>query len=113
MTCKLSAPAGPAIFSGVVPLAAKRLFLILLLERRAASVAKLTNVLDVVERHVQFPRSRSSGVSRRLQESGILPSGAPGVAPELAQRYVCLLLATLMRAAQTARSRGSCSATAR
>lgn len=46
-------------------------------------MATLNNTLDSIERHIGFPRSRSSGVSRRLQEAGILPSGAPGVAPEL------------------------------
>jgi hypothetical protein len=61
-------------------------------------VATLNSALDAIERHIGFLRSRSSGVSRRLQESGLLPSGAPGIAPELDQRDVCLLLATLMSA---------------
>lgn len=61
-------------------------------------MATLSNVLDSIEQHIGFPRSRSSGVSRRLQEAGLLPSGAPGVAPELAQRDTCLLLSTLMSA---------------
>ncbi|MCP3406209.1 hypothetical protein [Bradyrhizobium sp. CCGB01] len=61
-------------------------------------MATLTRVLDAIEHHIGFPRSRSSGVSRRLQEADLLPSGAPGVAPELDQRDVCLLLATLMSA---------------
>ena len=58
----------------------------------------LRNVLDAVEQHIGFPRSRSSGVARRLQEAKLLPSGAPGVAPDLDQRDVCLLLAVLMSA---------------
>lgn len=58
----------------------------------------LNSVLDAIEQHIGFPRSRSSGIARRLQEAGILPSGAPGVAPELDQQSVCLLLATLMSA---------------
>lgn len=61
-------------------------------------MATLNNVLDAIEQHIGFPRSRSSGIARRLQESALLPSGAPGVAPELDQRDVCLLLATLMSA---------------
>lgn len=61
-------------------------------------MAILNHVLDSIERHIGFPRSRSSGVARRLQESKLLPSGSPGVAPELDQRDACLLLATLMSA---------------
>jgi len=61
-------------------------------------VATLNNVLDAIERHIGFPRSRSSGVARRLQESGLLPVGAPGVAPELDEDDACVLLATLMSA---------------
>jgi hypothetical protein len=61
-------------------------------------MATLNNALDAIERHIGFPRSRSSGVARRLQESKLLPAGAPGVAPELDQRDTCLLLATLMSA---------------
>lgn len=61
-------------------------------------MATLNHVLDAIERHIGFPRSRSTGVSRRLQEADLLPSGAPGVAPELDQRDACLLLATLMSA---------------
>ncbi|MHC2883697.1 hypothetical protein [Bradyrhizobium barranii] len=63
-----------------------------------ADMATLNSALDAIERHIGFPRSRSSGVARRLLEAGLLPSGAPGVAPELEQRDVCLLLATLMSA---------------
>lgn len=58
----------------------------------------LNHVLDSIERNIGFPRSRSTGVARRLQEAGILPSGAPGVAPELDGRDVCTLVATLMSA---------------
>jgi len=61
-------------------------------------MATLNLVLDSIEHHIGFPRSRSSGIARRLQEAGILPSGAPGVAPELDQRDTCLLLSTLMSA---------------
>ncbi|UPU00210.1 hypothetical protein J4G48_0020220 [Bradyrhizobium barranii subsp. apii] len=61
-------------------------------------MAKLTNALDAIETHIGFRRSRTNGISRRLQEAGLLPAGAPGIAPELAQREVCLLLATLMSA---------------
>jgi hypothetical protein len=55
-------------------------------------------VLDAIETHIGFPRSRTNGISRRLQEAGQLPVGAPGVAPELGQRDVCTLLSTLMSA---------------
>ncbi|UPK40107.1 hypothetical protein IVB18_24490 [Bradyrhizobium sp. 186] len=61
-------------------------------------MATLNSVLDSIETHIGFPRSRSSGVARRLQEADLLPVGAPGIAPELDQRDVCLLLATLMSA---------------
>ncbi|WP_354109952.1 hypothetical protein [Bradyrhizobium sp. S3.12.5] len=55
-------------------------------------------VLDAIERHIGFPRSRGSSVGRRLQEAKLLPLGGPGYAPELDQRDVCLLLATFMGA---------------
>ncbi|MET4277405.1 MULTISPECIES: hypothetical protein [unclassified Bradyrhizobium] len=61
-------------------------------------MATLNNALDAIERHIGFPRSRTNGISRRLQEAGQLPVGAPGVAPELDQRDVCALLAVLMSA---------------
>jgi hypothetical protein len=61
-------------------------------------MATLNRVLDSIQTHIGFPRSRSTGVSRRLQEAGLLPSGAPGVPPELDQRDACLLLAVLMSA---------------
>jgi hypothetical protein len=61
-------------------------------------MATLNHALDSIQAHIGFPRSRSSGVSRRLQEADLLPSGAPGVSPELDQQDACLLLATLMSA---------------
>src|SRR4051794_23854418 len=61
-------------------------------------MATLNRALDAIETHIGFPRSRTNGISRRLQEAGQLPVGAPGVAPELDQGDVCLLLATLMSA---------------
>ncbi len=61
-------------------------------------MATLNSVLDSIQVYIGFPRSRSSGIARRLQEAHLLPSGAPGVAPELDQRDVCVLLATLMSA---------------
>lgn len=45
-------------------------------------MASLNNALDSIERHLDFPRSRRIGIARRMQESGILPIGAPGVAPD-------------------------------
>lgn len=46
-------------------------------------MASLNAALDAIERHLDFPRSRSTGIARRLQEAGLLPSGAPGVPPVL------------------------------
>jgi hypothetical protein len=61
-------------------------------------MATLNACLDSIQAYIGFPRSRSTGVARRLQEAGQLPVGAPGVAPELNERDACLLLATLMSA---------------
>ncbi|MBR0882712.1 hypothetical protein ABIF65_002796 [Bradyrhizobium japonicum] len=61
-------------------------------------MATLNRVLDAIETHIGFPRSRTNGISRRLQEAGQLPVGAPGVAPEMNERDACLLLSTLMSA---------------
>ncbi|MCS3895575.1 hypothetical protein M2171_004708 [Bradyrhizobium japonicum USDA 38] len=58
-------------------------------------MATLNHVLDGIERHLEFPRSRSSGIARRLQESNLLPVGAPGVAPELNEDNVLDLIVTL------------------
>lgn len=61
-------------------------------------MATLNACLDSIQTHIGFQRSRSTGIARRLQEAELLPSGAPGVAPEMDQRDACLLLATLMSA---------------
>ncbi|WP_143279353.1 hypothetical protein [Bradyrhizobium ottawaense] len=61
-------------------------------------MATLNAVLEAIERHIGFPRSRGYSVARRLQEADLLPLGGPGYAPELDQRDVCLLLATLLGA---------------
>ncbi|MET4487005.1 hypothetical protein [Bradyrhizobium sp. LA7.1] len=58
-------------------------------------MATLNNTLDSIERHVGFSRSRSTGVARRLQEAGLLPSGAPGVAPDLDEDNVLDLVVAL------------------
>ncbi|MBB4366181.1 hypothetical protein GGD66_007909 [Bradyrhizobium sp. CIR48] len=58
-------------------------------------MAKHTTVLDVVERHLQFPRSRSGGVSRRLQENGLLPTGLRTAAPDLDEDQVIDLVIAL------------------
>ncbi|UGX97597.1 hypothetical protein G6321_00021655 [Bradyrhizobium barranii subsp. barranii] len=58
-------------------------------------MATLNHALDAIERHLEFPRSRSSGIARRLQESNLLPVGAPGVAPELNEDNVLDLIVTL------------------
>lgn len=46
-------------------------------------MATLNAALAALERRIGFPQSRSRTVARRLQEAGVLPVGAPGVAPEL------------------------------
>ncbi|EIG56187.1 hypothetical protein [Bradyrhizobium sp. WSM1253] len=58
-------------------------------------MATLNNALDAIEQHIGFPRSRSTGISRRLQEAGILPSGAPGVPPVLDEDGVLDLVVAL------------------
>jgi hypothetical protein len=57
-------------------------------------MATLNHALDAIERHIGFPRSRSTGIARRLQEAGQLPAGAPGIAPELDEdRVIDLIIA--------------------
>ena len=58
-------------------------------------MATLSNALDSIERHISFPRSRSTGIARRLQEAGILPSGSPGIAPILDEDHVLDLVVAL------------------
>ena len=58
-------------------------------------MATLNHVLDAIERQIGFPRSRSNGIARRLQESNLLPVGAPGVAPELNEDNVLDLVVAL------------------
>lgn len=58
-------------------------------------MATLNHALDVIERHLDFPRSRSTGIARRLQEAGLLPSGAPGVAPDLDEDNILDLVVAL------------------
>lgn len=58
-------------------------------------MASLNNTLDAIERHPNFPRSRSTGIVRRLQEAGLLPSGAPGVPPDLDEDNVLDLVIAL------------------
>lgn len=58
-------------------------------------MATLNACLDAIERHLQFPRSRSTGIARRLQEAELLPSGAPGVAPEMDEDDALDLIVTL------------------
>lgn len=43
----------------------------------------LNAAIAAIDRHIGFPTSRARQVARRLQEAGVLPVGAPGVAPEL------------------------------
>lgn len=58
-------------------------------------MATLNNALDAIERHLGFPRSRSSGIARRLQEARLLPSGAPSAPPILDEDDVLDLIVTL------------------
>ncbi|WP_445222127.1 hypothetical protein ACKWRH_21120 [Bradyrhizobium sp. Pa8] len=58
-------------------------------------MASLNACLDSIQTHIGFPRSRSTGIARRLQEAGILPSGAPGVAPDLDEDGVLDLIVAL------------------
>lgn len=46
-------------------------------------MATLTAALAALERHAGFPLSRSRSISRHLQDTDILPLGAPGVAPQI------------------------------
>lgn len=90
-------------FSGVVAVeAAKRLFISTNIRNLTfmedGHLATLNAVLEAIERHIGFSRSRGYSVARRLQEADLLPLGGPGYAPELEQSDVCLLLATLMGA---------------
>jgi hypothetical protein len=55
-------------------------------------VPTLNAVLAALERHVGFPESRSRGIARRLQDAGMLPLGAPGLAPQLDVDDVTTLL---------------------
>jgi hypothetical protein len=48
-------------------------------------MATLNATLDTIERKLGFPRSRSNSVAQSLRWARIIPSGAPGVAPELSQ----------------------------
>jgi hypothetical protein len=61
-------------------------------------VVTLNHALEALEKHIGFPQSRSTGIARRLQESKALPSGAPGVSPELDASDICLLIAVLASA---------------
>lgn len=60
--------------------------------------------LAALERHTGFPKSRSKTISRRLQEAGILPLGAPGSTPQIdragfAGLFVALAADTTLHAA--------------
>ncbi len=65
----------------------------------------LHQAIDALSRHVGFPAARLRSMSRRLQDADVLPSGAPGVAPEVQLRHVIDLIiavasdSTLRRAA--------------
>lgn len=65
----------------------------------------LHQAIDALSRHVGFPAARLRSMSRRLQDADVLPSGAPGVAPEVQLQHVIDLIiavasdSTLRRAA--------------
>lgn len=65
----------------------------------------LNHAIDALSRHVGFPAARLRSLARRLQDADVLPSGAPGVAPEVKLQHVIDLIiavasdATLRRAA--------------
>lgn len=58
-------------------------------------MATLNRALDAIERHLEFPRSRSTGVARRLQEAGLLPTGMPSAPPDLDEDQVIDLVIAL------------------
>ncbi|MBB4259723.1 MULTISPECIES: hypothetical protein [unclassified Bradyrhizobium] len=58
-------------------------------------MASLNAALDAIERHLEFPRSRSVGVARRLQEAGQLPLGTPSSPPQVNEEHVLDLIAGL------------------
>lgn len=70
----------------------------------------LHKAIAALERHLGFPPPRSRQVARRLQDAGIVPLGAPGVAPKLdVDDVVSLILAlaadtTLREAADAVRT---------
>ena len=58
-------------------------------------MASLNAALDAIERHLEFPRSRSVGVARRMQEAGQLPLGTPSAPPQVDEDHVLDLIAVL------------------
>ncbi|MGY3358463.1 hypothetical protein ACVWZK_005126 [Bradyrhizobium sp. GM0.4] len=58
-------------------------------------MASLSAALDAIEQHLKFPRSRSTGISRRLQEARILPTGLPSAPPELNEYQVIDIVVAL------------------
>lgn len=67
----------------------------------------LNSALTALETHCGFPVSRTRNVARRLLDGGILPRGAPGVAPQIDElNFVDLFIAvaadTTLRAAPEA-----------
>ncbi|TIO04096.1 hypothetical protein [Mesorhizobium sp.] len=63
-------------------------------------MATLKACLTSIEHYLGFPKSRSITISRRLQERGVIPVGAPGIAPKLDAHDVVSLIIAL--AADTA-----------
>lgn len=54
----------------------------------------LRDVAQALERHLNFPKSRTMTVAQRLREAGLLPAGAPGIAPELSiDHFTSLVIA--------------------
>lgn len=55
----------------------------------------LNSALVALERHVDFPQSRSRTTAQRLQEAQLLPLGSPGVAPQIDHRHFVRLFVAL------------------
>ncbi|MBB4427987.1 hypothetical protein GGD66_006573 [Bradyrhizobium sp. CIR48] len=58
-------------------------------------MASLNNALDAIAKHLEFPRRRSGGISRRMQEAGQLALGTPSAPPQVSDDDVLDLIAAL------------------
>ena len=67
----------------------------------------LNQAIDALARHVGFHPSRLRTIARRLQDADVLPSGAPGVAPEVQLRHVVDLIIAVASDATLRRASGA------